>query len=112
MSFRLTARCPAILSDLLQEVDTAADIDFARLAALTEGYSGDDITNISRDAAMNGMRRKIAGKTPDEIKELLGSGGGQPDIHEPVLMEDFLQVGRATADRQRYSLTASYMDKL
>ncbi len=32
--------------------------------------SGDDITNICRDAAMNGMRRNIAGRSPAEIKKL------------------------------------------
>ncbi len=32
--------------------------------------SGDDITNICRDAAMNGMRRNIAGKTPMELKKM------------------------------------------
>ena len=37
-------------------------VDFRALAELTQGYSGDDITNVVRDAAMNGMRRKIAGK--------------------------------------------------
>ena len=46
----------------------ADDMDFEELAALTEGYSGDDITNVCRDAAMNGMRAKIAGKTPEQIR--------------------------------------------
>ena len=46
----------------------APGVDFDALAAVSEGYSGDDITNVCRDAAMNGMRRKIAGKTPAEIR--------------------------------------------
>ena len=46
----------------------AADVDFGAVAELCEGFSGDDITNICRDAAMNGMRILIAGKTPDEIR--------------------------------------------
>jgi katanin p60 ATPase-containing subunit A1 len=49
--------------------------------------SGDDITNICRDAAMNGMRRKIAGKTPAEIREM-----SKDDMKEPITMEDFMQV--------------------
>jgi SpoVK/Ycf46/Vps4 family AAA+-type ATPase len=49
--------------------------------------SGDDITNICRDAAMNGMRRKIAGKSAAEIREM-----SKDDMKEPVTMEDFLQV--------------------
>lgn len=46
----------------LRGVDVHPGVDFRALAELTQGYSGDDITNVVRDAAMNGMRRKIAGK--------------------------------------------------
>ena len=43
-------------------------MDFDLLANKTAGYSGDDITGVCRDAAMNGMRRKIMGKTPEQIR--------------------------------------------
>lgn len=46
----------------------AADVDFEAVAAMCEGYSGDDMANICRDAAMNAMRTLIAGKTPDQIR--------------------------------------------
>ncbi len=52
----------------MQEVEVAADIDFGEVAAMCDGYSGDDVTSICRDAAMNGMRTLIAGKTPDQIR--------------------------------------------
>lgn len=45
-------------------------INFEKLSNMTKGYSGDDLTNVCRDAAMNGMRRKIAGKTPDQIRSV------------------------------------------
>ena len=50
----------------------------------TEGYSGDDITNVCRDASMNGMRRRISGLRPDEIRKL-----SQEEIAAPVTYEDF-----------------------
>jgi hypothetical protein len=34
------------------------------------------------------MRRKIAGKTPAEIREM-----SKDDMKEPITMEDFMQVG-------------------
>ena len=47
----------------------SGDVDFEAVAEMCEGYSGDDMTNICRDAAMNGMRNLIAGKTPDQIRQ-------------------------------------------
>ena len=68
-------------------MQVAEDVDFAALGARTEGYSGDDITNICRDAAMNVMRRKIAGKTPQEIKAMK-----KEEIDTPISMDDFAQA--------------------
>jgi hypothetical protein len=36
---------------------------------------------------MNGMRRKIAGKTPAEIREM-----SKEEMKQPITMEDFIQV--------------------
>ncbi|KAG6545358.1 hypothetical protein Mapa_013207 [Marchantia paleacea] len=87
----------------LKDVDIAKDVDVEELARRTDGYSGDDLTNICRDASMNGMRRKIAGKTPDEIK-----GMTKDQMYEPVAMRDFddalAKISRSvsTADIERH----------
>ncbi|CAN1761641.1 Katanin p60 ATPase-containing subunit A1 [Linum perenne] len=61
------------------------DVDIDDVARRTEGYSGDDLTNVCRDASLNGMRRKIAGKTRDEIKNM-----SKDEIsNDPVAMCDF-----------------------
>ena len=52
----------------MQGVEVEPEVDFELLADKTAGYSGDDITGVCRDAAMNGMRRKILGKTPEQIR--------------------------------------------
>ncbi|KAL9304487.1 hypothetical protein ACSQ67_021750 [Phaseolus vulgaris] len=63
----------------------AADVNIDEVARRTEGYSGDDLTNVCRDASLNGMRRKIAGKTRDEIKNM-----SKDEISkDPVAMCDF-----------------------
>ncbi|XP_021731923.1 katanin p60 ATPase-containing subunit A1-like [Chenopodium quinoa] len=74
----------------LRTVEMAADVDVDEVARRTEGYSGDDLTNVCRDASLNGMRRKIAGKTRDEIKNM-----AKDDIsNDPVAMCDFEEALR------------------
>ncbi|MED6218868.1 Katanin p60 ATPase-containing subunit A1 [Stylosanthes scabra] len=69
----------------LKTVEVAADVNIDDVARRTEGYSGDDLTNVCRDASLNGMRRKIAGKTRDEIKNM-----PKDEISkDPVAMCDF-----------------------
>ncbi|XAR67747.1 Microtubule-severing ATPase [Bertholletia excelsa] len=69
----------------LRTVEVAPDVDIDEVARRTEGYSGDDLTNVCRDASLNGMRRKIAGKTRDEIKNM-----PKDEISkDPVAMCDF-----------------------
>ncbi|EEF44701.1 katanin p60 ATPase-containing subunit A1 [Ricinus communis] len=69
----------------LKTVEVAADVNIDEVARRTEGYSGDDLTNVCRDASLNGMRRKIAGKTRDEIKNM-----PKDEISkDPVAMCDF-----------------------
>lgn len=63
----------------------ASDVDINEVARRTEGYSGDDLTNVCRDASMNGMRRKIAGKTRDQIKNM----SKEEISKDPVAMCDF-----------------------
>ncbi|KAF3632497.1 Katanin p60 ATPase-containing subunit A1 [Capsicum annuum] len=72
----------------LKSIEVAADVDIDEVARKTEGYSGDDLTNVCRDASMNGMRRKIAGKTREEIKNM-----AKDDIaKDPVAMCDFVEA--------------------
>jgi SpoVK/Ycf46/Vps4 family AAA+-type ATPase len=73
-------------SSLYEQI--AADVDIDEVARKTEGYTGDDLTNVCRDASMNGMRRKIAGKTREEIKNM-----SKDDIaKDPVAMCDFVEA--------------------
>ena len=82
-------------------LELAPDVDFGSITSRLGGYSGDDITNICRDAAMAGMRRAIAGKTAAEIREMVaaqggggngGGGGGGALAQQPVTAADFEQA--------------------
>ncbi|KAK8469787.1 hypothetical protein PHAVU_005G173450 [Phaseolus vulgaris] len=72
----------------LRTVEVSPDVNIDEVAKGTEGYSGDDLTNVCRDASLNGMRRKIAGKTRDEIKKM-----SKDEISkDPVAMCDFKEA--------------------
>ena len=55
---------------------------------ITDGYSGADIANVCRDAAMMPLRKKIADGNFNimEIRDL------QKDINVPLTMKDFLEA--------------------
>lgn len=71
----------------LKDLSVADDIDYEEIASKLEGYSGDDITNICKDAAMNIMRRKIAGRRLADLRD-----AGKELVKEPITQEDFLQA--------------------
>ncbi|KAH9298031.1 hypothetical protein KI387_029713, partial [Taxus chinensis] len=88
----------------LRSVEVAKDVDIDEVARRTDGYSGDDLTNVCRDASMNGMRRKLAGKTRDEIKNM-----SKEDVaKDPITMSDFeealnkVQPSVSPADIERH----------
>jgi katanin p60 ATPase-containing subunit A1 len=63
-------------------------VDWPKLVSLTEGYSGADISNVCRDAAMMPMRRKLLSSKFD-INNLHNM---QEEIDVPLTMEDFLEA--------------------
>ncbi|XP_045195303.1 katanin p60 ATPase-containing subunit A1-like isoform X1 [Mercenaria mercenaria] len=71
----------------LKEVPLASDVDLMEVAKVLDGYSGADITNVCRDAAMMSFRRRIKGLTPDEIKRI-----PKEELNMPTSMEDFLEA--------------------
>ena len=76
--------CIQLLQLSLKEVPFDPTIDFKKLANLLIGYSGADISNICRDAAMMILRRKIKGLKVDDIKSL-----NLTTMNDPITMQDF-----------------------
>lgn len=56
----------------LKGIELADDLDFEKLIQITDGYSGADLANVCRDAAMMPLRKKIASGQVDilRIKEI------------------------------------------
>lgn len=49
----------------IKGVKTAEDLDWDKLVGMTKGYSGADIANVCREAAMMPMRKKLLSGTMD-----------------------------------------------
>ncbi|XP_069017644.1 katanin p60 ATPase-containing subunit A1 isoform X1 [Embiotoca jacksoni] len=87
----------------LKELELASDVDLDKIAEQMEGYSGADITNVSRDASLMAMRRRIEGLTPEEIRNI-----SRDEMHMPTTMEDFESALRkvsksvSAADLEKY----------
>ena len=60
------------------------DTNLDEIAEELEDYSGADITNLCRDAAMMSMRRMIKDKSLDELKAI-----NRDEIDKPITNEDF-----------------------
>eukprot|EP00127_Corallochytrium_limacisporum_P001392 Clim_evm14s55 gene=Clim_evmTU14s55 len=69
----------------LKEVQLAEDVSLESIAESLDGYSGADITNFCRDAAMMAMRRRIQGLTPDQIKAI-----PKEELLQPTTADDFM----------------------
>ncbi|XP_055835121.1 katanin p60 ATPase-containing subunit A1-like [Solanum dulcamara] len=72
----------------LKSIKLASGLDIDQVARRPEGYSGDNLTNICRDASLNGMRQKIAGKTTKEIKNI----SKFEILNILVTMDDFIEA--------------------
>lgn len=72
-------------------VKISDDVSFSQLSELLEGkcYSGADITNVVREAAMMTMRRFLTTVSKDDLKKH-GNEIGRKVAEEPTTMSDFL----------------------
>mgnify|MGYP000683703799 FL=1 len=72
----------------LEGIELDPCVDFKELAKLTEGYSGADISNVCREAAMMPMRRKLMSASFN----MANLQDHQDEIEQPLTMEDFLEA--------------------
>lgn len=75
----------------LRGIELATDnggIDWDQLVRITEGYSGADISNVCRDAAMMPMRKKLLSSQFD----IMNIHAMQQEIDVPLTMQDFLDA--------------------
>lgn len=77
----------SLLRSSLKEVRVADDVDLERFAEQLHGYSGADITNVCRKAALMGVRRLTKTLTPAEIAKL-----SPEEVDLPVTWQDLQEA--------------------
>lgn len=68
----------------LKGLQVSPDVDWAELIRVTDGYSGADLANVCRDAAMMPLRRKIA-----QGIDIMQINAMKADFETPLTMLDF-----------------------
>ncbi|KAL3882687.1 hypothetical protein ACJMK2_029001 [Sinanodonta woodiana] len=71
----------------IKDLELASDVVLSEIAEKLDGYSGADITNVCRDAAMMSFRRRIQGLGPEEIRNI-----PKEELNVPMSMEDFMEA--------------------
>lgn len=77
----------ALLNLCLKDILLSSTLDVKQISDTLSGYTGSDISNVCRDAAMMAMRRKITGRSPSEIKKIR-----REDVDLPVTEHDFQEA--------------------
>lgn len=75
----------------LKSLKLKEGIDFQRLVDITKNYSGADISNVCREAAFMGMRRRMIDNKTD-ISQLAKESCFRREIDEPVSEEDLIMA--------------------
>ncbi|KAM3721498.1 Katanin p60 ATPase-containing subunit A-like [Dirofilaria immitis] len=87
-----------LLKLALAEVSVDEEVNLEIVADSLDGYSGADITNVCREAAMMSMRVRIANLTAEEIKSLT-----QEEVDLPITSNDFSQAIKNTSPSVSYT---------
>lgn len=90
----------------LKSVTVAPNINWDKLVKLTDGYSGADLANVCRDAAMEPMRRKLdsTGVDFEKINQY------EQEIMAPLQEEDFLTAIKKNCKTVSEEMLKAYDD--
>lgn len=83
----------ALFTINLKGISIKDDIDYDKLVAMTEGYSGADMANVCREAAMMPLRKKIlsaGGLNFDPV----ALANMKQEVEAPLDMQDFIESAK------------------
>ena len=72
----------------LRKIHLQPNIDYEKLIKITDGYSGADISNVCREAALMPMRRSLIKNQGRALEELVRDPTFREEIETPISFED------------------------
>lgn len=76
----------------LKGVAVTEDINWGEIIKLTDGYSGADIANVCREAALMQMRRRLLNNTNGDIFSLVNNPEFKSTLEAPISQEDLISA--------------------
>ncbi len=74
----------------LKGVAVNDDINWGEIIRSTEGYSGADIANVCREAALMQMRKRLLNNTSGDIFSLVNNPEFKSTLEAPISQEDLI----------------------
>ena len=72
----------------LKKVAVDNNVDYDKLIKATDGYSGADIANVCREAALMPLRKALKANKGREIEDLVDDRNFRTEIEKAIGMED------------------------
>ena len=92
-----------------KKIEIDKNINSKELVELTKGYSGADISNVCRDAALMPLRRELKANKNRSVEDLVNDKEFKTRIRAAITMDDFRQacknISKATSEKDLEQFT-------
>ena len=86
-----------------KKIELGKDINSPKLIEMSKGYSGADISNVCREAALMPLRRELKANKGKDLEQLVKDKEFRTKINAPITMSDFEEalshIGKSVSEK-------------